>query len=216
MQGPGRGQASPAPYMNEARRRPVAVYGRGLPRPGLAASRGRKFMMNYMQNRSPLSPTAFLDLPLGAIEPTGWLRNQLEIQAEGLSGHLDEFWPDVGPDSGWLGGSGESWERGPYYLDGLLPLAYLLKDERLIAKTQPWIEWTLASQGEDGQFGPRTNEDWWSRMIMLKVMIQYAEATGDERVGPFLTNYYRFQVAHLEDRPLAGWSQARGGENMLC
>src|SRR5713101_3671746 len=171
---------------------------------------------NYIQSRPPLRATPFLELPLGSIEAAGWLRDQLEIQAEGMTGHLDEVWQDVGPNSGWLGGSGESWERGPYYLDGLLPLAYLLKDEKLIAKVQSWIEWALASQTEDGQFGPTVNEDWWSRMIMLKVMIQYAEATGDERVGPFLTNYYRFQVAHLEDRPLAGWSQARGGENMLC
>jgi uncharacterized protein len=173
-------------------------------------------MTNYMQNRVPLSPSAFLELPLGAIEPTGWLRDQLEIQAEGLSGHLDEFWPDVGPQSGWLGGSGESWERGPYYLDGLLPLAYLLKDERLIAKTQPWIEWTLASQGKDGQFGPRINEDWWSRMIMLKVLMQYAGVTGDQRIVPFMTEYFQYQAAHLKEQPLSGWSQARGGENMLC
>lgn len=173
-------------------------------------------MTNYTRNRAPLRPTAFLDLPPGAIEPGGWLRDQLEIQAEGLSGHLDEFWPDVGAQSGWLGGSGESWERGPYYLDGLLPLAYLLKDERLIAKTQPWLEWTLASQGEDGQFGPRINEDWWSRMIMLKVLMQYAEVTGDQRVVPFMTRYFRYQAAHLKERPLTGWSQARGGENMLC
>ncbi len=173
-------------------------------------------MANYMHNRAPLRPTAFLDLPPGAIEPRGWLRDQLEIQAEGLSGHLDEFWPDVGAQSGWLGGSGESWERGPYYLDGLLPLAYLLKDERLIAKTQPWIEWALASQGKNGQFGPRINEDWWSRMIMLKVLTQYAEATGDQRVIPFMTKYFQYQAAHLKERPLTGWSQARGGENMLC
>lgn len=173
-------------------------------------------MTNYTHNRAPFRPTAFLDLPAGAIEPGGWLRDQLEIQAEGLSGHLDEFWPDVGAQSGWLGGSGESWERGPYYLDGLLPLAYLLKDERLIAKTQPWIEWTLASQGEDGQFGPRINEDWWSRMIMLKVLTQYAEVTGDQRVIPFMTKYFQYQAAHLKERPLTGWSQARGGENMLC
>jgi uncharacterized protein len=171
---------------------------------------------NYIANRAPLQSTAFIALPPGSIEPAGWLLDQLRIQAEGLTGRLDEFWPDAGPESGWLGGGGESWERGPYYLDGLLPLAYLLKDERLIAKTQPWIEWTLASQGEDGQFGPRSNEDWWSRMIMLKVLMQYAEVTRDERITPFLTNYFRYQMSHLPQRPLSGWSKARGGENMLA
>src|SRR5690348_13038028 len=144
---------------------------------------------NYFQNRAPLRKTPLLELPLGSIEPLGWIRDQLEIQVVGMTGHLDEVWPDVGTTSGWLGGSGESWERGPYYLDGLLPLAYLLKDEKLIAKTRPWIEWTLTSQGADGQFGPRVNEDWWSRMIMLKVLMQYAEVTGDERVEPFMTRY---------------------------
>ena len=61
-------------------------------------------------------PSAFYPLPLASIKPKGWLRRQLEIQAHGLSGHLDEFWPDLGPTSGWLGGDGESWERGPYFL----------------------------------------------------------------------------------------------------
>ncbi len=170
----------------------------------------------HFQNHAPLRITPLLELPLGSIEPLGWLRDQLEIQAAGMTGHLDEVWPDVSDTSGWLGGSGESWERGPYYLDGLLPLAYLLKDEKLIAKVQPWIEWTLASQNASGQFGPMVNEDWWSRMIMLKVLIQYAEVTGDTRIEPFLTSYFHFQATHLKDRPLSGWSQARGGENMLC
>ncbi len=170
----------------------------------------------YIQNRAPLRTIPFLELPLGSIEPLGWLRDQLEIQAAGMTGHLDAVWPDVSYTNGWQGGSGESWERGPYYLDGLLPLAYLLKDKKLIAKVQPWIEWTLASQNTNGQFGPMVNEDWWSRMIMLKVLIQYAKATGDTRVEPFLTSYFRFQVAHLKHRPLFGWSQARGGENILC
>ncbi len=172
--------------------------------------------MRYFQNRAPLRATSFLELPLGSIEPLGWLRDQLKIQAEGMTGQLGEVWQDVGHNSGWLGGSGESWERGPYYLDGLLPLAYLLKDEKLIAKVQPWIEWTLTSQSENGQFGPLVNEDWWSRMIMLKVLLQYAEATGDVRVEPFLTSFFWFQATHLKDRPLFGWSQARGGENILC
>ena len=83
------------------------------------------------KNRAPLAPNAFYFLPLGSIRPTGWLRAQLLIQANGLGGHLDETWPDVGPNSGWLGGTGESWERGPYFLDGLVPLATQLDDPRL-------------------------------------------------------------------------------------
>ena len=29
------------------------------------------------------------------LKPEGWLKRQLEIQAEGLSGHLDLIWPDI-------------------------------------------------------------------------------------------------------------------------
>ena len=82
---------------------------------------------------SKLTPWAARLLPLGSIRPAGWLARQLRVQADGMGGHLDEFWPDVGPNSGWLGGSGESWERGPYFLDGLVPLAYLLDDATLKA-----------------------------------------------------------------------------------
>src|ERR1700760_3395934 len=83
-----------------------------------------------VRNRSPLQANAFYPLPLGSVKPKGWLRQQLQIQANGLSGHLDEFWPDL-ENSGWLGKGGDSWERGPYYMDGLVPLAYLLDDPEL-------------------------------------------------------------------------------------
>src|ERR1700761_4820320 len=84
-----------------------------------------------VRNAAPLAPNAFYLLPVGSVRPAGWLRDQLQIQANGLGGHLDETWADVGSNSGWLGGSGESWERGPYFVDGLVPLAYLLDDQRL-------------------------------------------------------------------------------------
>ena len=50
-----------------------------------------------------LEPVAFRPLALGKVRPLGWLERQLRIQAEGISGHLDEFWPDV-KDSRWFGG----------------------------------------------------------------------------------------------------------------
>ena len=61
------------------------------------------------------------------IKPQGWFKRQLEIQAEGLSGNLHKIWPDI-RDSAWIGGKCEGWERVPYWLDGFIPLAYLLDD----------------------------------------------------------------------------------------
>ncbi len=148
-------------------------------------------------------------LPLGSIRPAGWLHEQLRIQANGLSGHLDQTWPDVGPNCGWLGGTGDSWERGPYYLDGLLPLAYLLDDPRLKAKAQKYVDWTLTHQAPNGMIGPTANDDWWPRIVMLKALTQYQEATGDPRVIPLIDLYYRYQFATLPSRPLRDWGKFR-------
>ncbi|WP_233581476.1 beta-L-arabinofuranosidase domain-containing protein [Acidipila sp. EB88] len=165
---------------------------------------------------SGFSPGAFVALPLGAVRPKGWLQDQLRIQAGGLSGHLDETWPDVGPNSGWLGHAGESWERGPYYLDGLVPLAYLLDDKGLQQKAQRYLDWTLGSQTPSGMFGPTSNDDWWPRMVMLKVLTQYAEATGDPRVVPFMERYFRYQLSELPQRPLRDWGRFRWQDEALC
>ncbi|QNI35208.1 glycoside hydrolase family 127 protein [Alloacidobacterium dinghuense] len=170
---------------------------------------------NAVKNRAPLTPNTFDPLPLGAIRPAGWLRAQLQIQGNGLGGHLDETWADVGPNSGWLGGTGESWERGPYYLDGLVPLAYQLDDARLKAKAQKYIDWTLNNQQPNGMIGPRSNDDWWPRMVILKALTQYQEATGDSRVIPFMQRYFSYQISQLSTRPLRDWGKFRWHDEVL-
>ena len=40
------------------------------------------------------------------IKPAGWMLRQLEIEANGQSGNLDNMWPDV-RDSAWIGGTCE-------------------------------------------------------------------------------------------------------------
>jgi uncharacterized protein len=178
-------------------------------------------------NRPPLHPSAFVALPLGAVKPAGWLRDQLVVQANGLTGHLDEFWPDLMPTSAWLGGQGEAWERGPYYCDGLVPLAHLLDDPALLGKASKWMEWTLnsftsmdqpGSRRKDvwpaGQFGTK-NKDWWPRMVMLKALSMHYEATGDERVIALMSGYARYQLRVLKARRLESWAHARGAENCL-
>jgi hypothetical protein len=186
-----------------------------LPASHAAAMQTAKRNDAAIRNRAPLAPNAFYTLPLGSVRPTGWLLSQMQTQASGLGGHLDEIWPDVGPNSGWLGGTGESWERGPYFLDGLIPLAYQLGDERLKAKAQKYIEWTLTHQAADGMIGPSTNNDWWPRMVMLKALIQYQEATGDARVVPLMERYFAHQLQALPARPLKDWGKFRWQDNAL-
>ncbi|MBI3667947.1 MAG: glycoside hydrolase family 127 protein [Acidobacteria bacterium] len=182
--------------------------------PGGVATQTSAFPQ-VVKNRSPLPANAFYPLPPTSVKPRGWLRRQLQIQAQGLSGHLDEFWPSVGPDSGWLGGSGESWERGPYYTDGLVPLAYLLDDPKHIAKAKKWVDWTLSHQRPDGSIGPAKNTDWWPNMVMLKALTQYQEATGDPRVIPLLERYFHHQAALLPERPLKEWAVYRWADEVL-
>lgn len=169
----------------------------------------------YINNRPPLPATAFNFLPLTSVKPRGWLKRQLQIQANGLTGHLPEFWDSLGPNSGWLGGTGESWERGPYYLDGLVPLAYLLEDEKLLAEAKKWLEWTLSSQDEFGRFGPKSIEDWWPFGIMLKVLTQYYEASGNARVIPLMERFFVYMKRELPYRHFRSWDKVRWADTVL-
>ncbi len=171
--------------------------------------------LHVVRNRPELAGATFYLLPLTSVKPRGWLRHQLETQASGLTGHLDEFWPDLMEDNGWLGGTGESWERGPYYMDGLVPLAYLLDDPKLIAKANKWVNWTLTHQRPDGSIGPEKNQDWWPNMIMLKVLTQYQEATGDPRVIPLMERYFFYQTNQLQQHPLKEWAVYRWADELL-
>ena len=168
-----------------------------------------------VKDRAPLFSRSFYFLPQGSIQPKGWLKSQLEIQANGLGGHLDETWADVGPQSGWLGGKGESWERGPYFVDGLIPLAWQLEDARLKAKAQRFMEWTLEHQAPNGMIGPSTNNDWWPRIVMLKALTQYQEFTGDARVIPVMDRYFRYQLSELPKRGLRDWGRFRWQDELL-
>ncbi len=178
-----------------------------------------------------LRQNPYRELPLGAIKPQGWLKEMLLRQKDGATGNLDKLYPLVmNHRNGWLGGDGDQWERGPYWIDGLVPLAYILKDKTLIDKVKPWIEWSLKSQTEDGYFGPSkdypgepgvqrdNSRDWWPKMVMLKILKQYYAATGDQRVIKLMTNYFKYQLRELPGKPLdhwTFWARYRGGDNLM-
>jgi uncharacterized protein len=63
--------------------------------------------------------------------------------------------------------------------------------------------------------GPRTNDDWWPRIVLLKALAQYHELTGDARVIPAMDGYFRHQLAALPQRPLRDWAKFRWQDEAL-
>jgi uncharacterized protein len=167
-----------------------------------------------------LAAPAFRPLPLGAIRPRGWLQRQLRLQADGLSGHLDEFWPDVG-QSQWFGGTAEGWERAPYWLDGAIPLAWLLGDQALQARITRYVDFIVSHQRADGWYGPYPEDavakryDMWAILLANKVLAQYHDATGDARVLEAVVKSLRALLAGLDRTPLYGWGKFRWYEGVV-
>ena len=168
--------------------------------------------------QSLLNQPAMEPLPLGSIKAEGWLKNQLRIQADGLSGHLDEFWPDI-KHSGWFGGGAEGWERAPYWLDGVIPLAYTLDDSTLKKKVRRYVNIILDRQHEDGWLGPKGDDvhdfDIWSHFLVLKMLGQYQKATGDERVTTAMEKGLRRIDKYIDDVPLHDWAKFRWFEVLI-
>jgi hypothetical protein len=172
----------------------------------------------YVSNRMPLASSPLVKLPIGSIELKGWLLSQLQLMRGGFTGRLQELSKFLNEDSGWVTLKGRGWEEMPYWLKGYQDLGYLLRDPKIIATANTWMDRVFRSQQADGFFGPpdnRANRDLWPNMLVLSCLQSLYEATGDARVIPFMTKYFRFEY-HLPIADLLpeSWQKLRGGENL--
>ena len=132
------------------------------------------------------------------------------------------MWPDVS-DSRWIGGSRDGWERVPYWLDGFIPLAYLLENEDMICRAKKYIDAILAQQCEDGWICPcceadRVTYDTWAVQLLTKVLTVYYECSSDERIPSVLyrvlKNYYELLVSGKI--ALFNWGKFRWFEGLVA
>lgn len=180
----------------------------------------------YVSNRAPLVASPLVKLPIGSISPRGWLRHQLELEADGMTGHLQEISPWCRfADSAWSDPNGvgqNAWEEMPYWLKGYGDLGYVLHDQSIIRQAKRWIDAILAGQAADGWFGPKElrsslagKPDLWPHMPILNALQSYYEQSADPRVLPFMTNYFRWELNCPEADFLTGyWPRIRGGDNL--
>ena len=170
---------------------------------------------------SRLRPLTLEKLPLGSIVPQGWLLRQLELQRDGLNGHLTEIsaWLDKSNNAWLVEGAHNGWEELPYWLRGYSRLAYILDDDRMKQEAASWLEPVIASQREDGFFGPENKRgerpEIWAQMLMLDCLQGYYEETGDKRVLELMKRFFEWEMS-VPDKDFIKdyWENCRGGDNI--
>lgn len=178
----------------------------------------------YTSNKRPLQQQFFIKLPVTSFTPGGWLKKQLELQRDGLTGHLGEIsiWLSK-KDNAWLNKEGKGtygWEELPYWLKGYANIGYVLKDQHMINEAKFWIDAVLNNQRDNGDFGPNVEKgegkrDLWTNMPMLWCLQSYYEYSGDKRVIDVMTKYFKWQLSIPDDKFLEDyWENSRGGDEL--
>jgi hypothetical protein len=168
--------------------------------PKIPAERG---INQYTANRAPLLPSPLVSLPVGAVRPLGWIKEQLGFMVKGLAGNLGNLSPFLGPDNGWLERNKSAWEEQPYFFRALYELAALTRDSRLEAEAAVWLERILDLTDEDGYWGPEILKaiplangikapDLWPQMLMLDALMSHYDRTADKRVLPLMLGFFRW------------------------
>ena len=144
-----------------------------------------------------MAPFTFSPLPLGSIKPTGWLEDELNLMANGLAGHEYDFYRIV-RDSPWFGGHEEYSplnEGAPYWLNGIVPLAYSLNDVRLKNQVHFAVSYILEHQQADGWLGPERlikDRDVWGRFPLFLALCQLLEADFHQYSQTVIPAMYKF------------------------
>lgn len=182
----------------------------------------------YVNQRAPLAPTPLQKLPTGAVKGSGWLKVQLDLQREGFAGQLAHISRFLNiKDNAWMGnGTAEraGWEELPYWLKGQVSLGYVTGDKKIIAECEAWIEGIIASQKDDGWFGPESNRtgplgtpDLWPNMLAQSVLQTFYEATGDQRVLKLMSKYCDYLISLPKEQlvdPKHYWHYQRVGDQL--
>ncbi|MGD0896580.1 MAG: beta-L-arabinofuranosidase domain-containing protein [Thermoguttaceae bacterium] len=150
---------------------------------------------HYTVSRPPLKQTRFVHLPLGAVKPRGWLRNQLQAQADGLTSYVYSAFSAPSNDG-----------NPPYHQEGIVALAYTLGDERVKALAEGYVD-RRVTQPISHRVVNLANAS------IMRFLIEYQEATGDARIVPWMRDWYQ-QVDW--SKKAGGWEGAVRNEHLVA
>ena len=160
--------------------------------------------MKAIFNRTPLIPNACTPLSPGAIRPEGWLGAQLKALESAICENTQTLFAGEG-----------GWEREMYAFEALVLLAYTQENDALKEEVACRAGQILASQDAEGWFGPADEQGYWPRILALRALRRYFEATADRDVLRFMDAFFKYQHRTLATHPLGDAAVARGGDNIL-
>jgi hypothetical protein len=163
---------------------------------------------NYPRAAEPAVVPAFTPLPLGRVEPQGWLRDWAVAAKDGITGHLDER--NTVFHDGWKGtpvkyrggtpdGTGWPIEQCAYWLDGAIRLGYILHDEPLIQKVRARLD-PIVDGVNGADFGTTfiywkknwkpSGFDSWAHSHMGRALFGLYSGSGEKRVLDAMVKVY--------------------------
>ena len=158
--------------------------------------------MKPIFNRAPLTPNTLSPLPLGSVKPEGWLLEEIRMQLAGITADFAAACPELDADGKWQRAADGDLTRSVYYMEGVIHLAWTMDDEGLKQKARAWVDGVIASQEENGWFGPEGNDDYWPLMLALRALRAYFTAENDKRVLVLMDRFFKYEYKHLADHPL--------------
>jgi hypothetical protein len=136
----------------------------------------------------------FSELPVGAVQPRGWVQKWLERQANGLTGHPENMsypydtclYTGNIPSPPYTNKWWSPWwpyEQAGYYVDGLTRLSWLIRNPEVAQRRDANLNYIL-NNSTNGNLGP---SHWcWPNAVVGRALMAQFSATGNPEVARIL------------------------------
>ena len=169
-----------------------------LLQPALAAPEPGQFKVKYYGQ--------FSELPVGSVQPRGWIQEWLKRQAQGLTGHpenmsypydtcmyagvippplvRDKYWKDWWP-----------YEQSAYFVDATTRLSWLINDPSISRRRDANLNYILDHSTGTNYGGSH----WcWPNAVVGRALMAQFSATGNPRVAATMENWLLTSAGEIE------------------
>ncbi len=141
-------------------------------------------------------------ISLGNNLPTGKMKDFLQMQMDGLTGHIEEAGypfesPKWGEEYKTTNGHSDWWvyEQTAYWLDGYIRTAILLQDETALSYAKKIIDRVLDNPDTDGYVGDQILKKniahWrWAHVVFFRACMALYDWNKDEKIVTVLARHY--------------------------